>query len=72
MLCQHFLAVAPPPFHLNREALLTKKQPFSPNSKQLFHLPQNVEYQTQKRRFQELHAKLSHIKKLVVDYDQSH
>lgn len=50
-----------------------KKQPFiNSYSNQLFHLPQNVEYQTQKRRFQELHAKLSHIKKLVVDYDQSH
>ena len=35
-------------------------------------LQQNKKYQAQKRRFQELHTKLGHIKKLVVAYDQSH
>lgn len=34
-------------------------------------LQQNVKYQTQKRRFQELHMKLGHIKKLVVEYDKA-
>jgi hypothetical protein len=35
-------------------------------------LEQNKTYQSQKRRYQELHTKLGHIKTLVVAYDQSH
>lgn len=35
-------------------------------------LQQNKTYQTQKRRFQELHTKLGHIKQLVVAYDHHH
>lgn len=32
---------------------------------------EDMEHQQQKKRFQYLHDKLSHIKRLVQDYDQS-
>ena len=38
----------------------------------LFFLLQDEKYQEMKQKYADLYARLSHIKKLVVEYDQKH